>query len=122
MIVSALCWIAAAGLVVVGILAQVAPKLLARNYGLAVEAPYAIGFVRAAGARDRFLRFMLGAAIATSSLTMDFAFAIGGLALSLADLAISFYTGGRRVRPELGAHIAGAVLFAVILALLARSL
>jgi len=112
--------LAALGLLAVGIMAVLVPRLLAQSYGLPLQTGEGRGFVLATGVRDAILGALLLAAYVRGDRATLTAFAVGGLALSLADLAIAYFNGGRTLRREHGAHIAGAIGFAITLGALMR--
>lgn len=113
-----LCALAAAGLIAVGALALFSPERLARSYGVAVKNAPGIAFVRATGARDAIIGLLFAAAVYVQEYRALLALCGAGLLLSLADFSIAFAFNGRRFRSEFGAHIGGAIGFAVLLALL----
>lgn len=112
-----LCYLAALGLVSVGVLALFSPRRLARSYGVEVRDRASLVWVRAAGVRD----VALGLILAYFAFRQDFIeilfLCIIGFALAIADfvLAVSFT---RRLRSEHGAHLGGAIAFLVIIVLL----
>lgn len=112
--------LAALGLLAVGTMAVLVPQSLAQSYGLPLKSGEGRGFVLATGVRDAILGALLLAAYVRGDRATLVAFATGGLALSLADLAIAYVNGGRMLRREHGAHIAGAIGFAITLVALMR--
>jgi hypothetical protein len=112
-----LCGLAAAGLVVVGILALVTPKRLSRSYGVPVKEAGAIVYVRAVGARDLMLGVILASNVYLKDSVVLIVICAAGLLLSLADFFFAL-TAAQRLRSEHGAHLGGAIGFAVLLALL----
>ena len=115
-----LCLLAALGLLAVGIMAVLAPRSLAQSYGLALQPREGRGFVLATGVRDAILGALLLAFYVRGDRAALVAFALAGIALSLADLAIAFFNGGRTPRKEHGAHVAGAIGFTAMLIALIR--
>lgn len=116
-----LAYLAGIALLAVGAGALARPHGLAQSYGLPVEEPNGLNFVRATGARDVVLGAIL---IAVAYLHDPLALAVviaAGLALSLADFTIAFVGGGGIHRAHV-THIGGAIAFAVILALLLATL
>jgi hypothetical protein len=113
--------LASAGLLAVGGLALVAPSRLSKSYGVPVDDRNALAYVRATGARD----FALGGIFAANVCLQDsrslLILSVAGVALALSDFAIA-YTWARRFQSEHLAHLGGAFGFAVISALLARSI
>lgn len=112
-----LCTLAAIMLIAVGVLALIAPAMLSRSYGVPVEAPPALAYVRATGARDLILGAIFSANVYLHDGLVLFVLALGGIALSLADFSIAFGFA-RGFRSEQLAHIGGALGFALIAALL----
>lgn len=116
-----LCGLAAAGLLAVGILALLLPQRLSRSYGVPVKGAPAIDWVRATGARDTALGLIFASAVYLRDHRTLLILCLAGLALSLADFAIAFGAANKRVRSEHGAHIGGAIGFAVLVILLAQA-
>ena len=79
-------------------------------------------YVRATGARDCLLGLILIASAYLGDVLQLIIICSAGLVLSLADFLIAFFGTGRRMKPELLAHLAGIVGFGIILVLLAKSL
>ena len=117
-----LSYLAAIALLVIGALALVAPGILSQSYGVAVDDPRAFVYVRATGARDVLLGLILVASAYLGDILQLMIICSAGLVLSLADFLIAFLASGRRLAPQLFAHLGGIVGFAIILALLAESL
>lgn len=115
---SVLCWILAAGLVVVGVAGLFSPQTLARFYGLPVDGESAVGFVRAASIRDIIIGAVLAAALYYHDEPLILIIAIGGIVLSLADLSIAYRHSGKQFRREHGGHAAGAVAFVLVVAMI----
>lgn len=116
-----LCVLAAIGLLAVGALAIIAPMRLARSYGVGVDTPEALVYVRATGARDFILGLILAAAAYRGELPPLIYLCALGVLLSLADFALAF-AFARRFRSEHLAHLGGAAGFLVIIALLLHSM
>jgi hypothetical protein len=112
-----LCGLASALLIVVGVLALVAPQRLSKSFGAAVSERSALAFVRATGARDLALGAVFGAAVFLQDSLMLLVLALAGFALAFADFAIAYSTAGR-FRAEHAAHVVGMIGFAVIVAVL----
>jgi hypothetical protein len=111
-------WAIAVALVVVGICALVAPRALARAYGVAVEGHEAHGYVRATGIRDVALGVALGATAYFHYLPLLIVLAVAGIAVSVADLWIVWHHGGaRRMHPAHAIHASGVVAFVLIIAM-----
>jgi hypothetical protein len=112
-----LCYLAAPGLVAVGVLALVSPRRLSRSYGVEVRDRASLVWVRATGIRD----VAFGLVLAYIAFHQDFIevlfLCVLGFVLAVADffLAITF---ARRLRSEHGAHLGGAIAFLVIIILL----
>lgn len=114
MIVDALIWLAVAGLTGIGVGAVLAPVMLSRLYGAAVDDPNAIVFVRAAGIRDVLLAGVLAFAQARAfAPVVHVALAAGGL-LALGDFGLTLQAAGWHVRREHLTHLGGFVGFAII--------
>lgn len=114
-----LCGLAAIGLLSVGVLALLAPERLARSYGVPIKTVNARAFVRATGVRDVILGCLLASSVYVKDTFTLLLLCIAGLVLSLADFLIAFTTA-KRIQSEHGAHIGGAIGFAVLIALLLR--
>jgi hypothetical protein len=110
--------LAGAGLIVVGTLGIVLPGALAQSFGLPVDEQHALGFVRAAGVRDVALGAIVLTASLTAAVTVLFVAIAAGLLVSISDFVNAFYSGGRELHRQHLAHFGGAIVFAVILALL----
>ena len=122
MLAITLCYLAAIALLVIGLLALIAPAMLSQSYGVAVDDAKAFVYVRATGARDCLLGLILIASAYLGDVLQLIIICSAGLVLSLADFLIAFFGTGRRMKPELLAHLAGIVGFGIILVLLAKSL
>lgn len=112
-----LCYLAALGLVAVGVLGLFSPRRLSRSYGVEVRDRASLVWVRAAGVRDAGLGLIL-AYIAFNQDFVEILFICAiGFILAMADfmLAITFARG---LRSEHGAHLGGAIAFLVIIILL----
>lgn len=112
--------LAAFGLLGVGILAIVLPRKLSRSYGVEVSDRAAFVWVRATGARDIILGVILGITALVDATTLLLAVCAAGFVLSLVDLTLAI-TFARRLRSEHGAHIGGAIVFLVVVALILQS-
>lgn len=114
--------VAAAGLIAVGALGVVFPTPLAQSFGMPLNDKSAVVFVRATGVRDA----ALGALLLTASLRgAGIVLLVGIIAcllISVADFANAFFGGDRVLHRQHVVHVGGAVLFAVILALLIPAL
>jgi uncharacterized protein YjeT (DUF2065 family) len=112
-------WAIAVVLVVVGIYALVAPRALARAYGVAVEGHEAHGYVRATGIRDVALGVALGATAYFHYLPLLIVLSVAGIAVSVADLWIVWHHGGhaRRLHPAHAIHASGILAFVLIIAM-----
>lgn len=108
----------AAGLVVVGALGVVMPAALSQSFGLPVDDAHGAGFVRAASVRDMALGALILTASVSGAQTVLFVGICAGLLVSTADFVNVFYAGGRELHRQHITHAGGAVVFAVILALL----
>jgi hypothetical protein len=108
-------WIVAIALIVVGIVALLAPSALAGHYGVAVEGHGGAGFVRATGIRDVALGVILAATAYYHAMGLLVVFAIAGIAVSCADLFVAWHHGERRVRPAHAIHFGGIIAFVLIL-------
>lgn len=117
----ALCALGAAGLLILGGLALVAPERLAQSYGVPVHDRSALAFVRAAGTRDLIIGALLATNVYLQSLLMLAIICGCGVVLALADFLIAFSTA-REWRSQLSAHIGGAIGFAALVAVLLRAL
>ncbi len=120
MLAITLCYLAAFALLVIGVLALIAPATLSQSYGVAVDDAKAFVYVRATGARDCLFGLILIASAYLGDVLQLMIICSVGLMLSLADLLIAFFGSGRRMKPELLAHLAGIVGFGIILVLLAE--
>jgi Domain of unknown function (DUF4267) len=107
----------AAALVAVGLAALFAPHPVARLYGLPADGDAARGFVRATGIRDVVIGIVLAAAAYVRDVPLVVVVAVAGVAISVADAFIAYHSGGKRWRPEHGIHAAGAIAFALVLAM-----
>ncbi len=115
-----LCGLAAAGLLTVGVLAIFQPERLSRSYGVPVRSANSIAFVRATGVRDLLLGLILASNVYLKDAIALVLLCTAGLVLALADFSIA-YTTAKRLHSEHGAHIGGALGFAVLIVLLLRS-
>jgi Domain of unknown function (DUF4267) len=111
-----LCALAAIGLLVVGVLALLSPRRLARSYGVEVNDRAAFVWVRATGVRDIVLGIILASCAYLDDNPLLLLVCGAGLVLALADFALAV-TFSKRLRSEHGAHIGGAVAFLVIILL-----
>ena len=118
----ALCGLAAIGLLSIGTLALVSPERLSRSYGIPVQDPAGLAFVRATGARDLLIGLIFATGVYFQDALQLLILCAIGVLLSAADFTIAFFSNGRTMRSEYAAHIGGAVAFAVLIALLARQL
>ncbi len=111
-------WIVAVVLVLVGLYALVAPHAVSRGYGVHADGHDAHGYVRATGIRDIALGVLLGAVTYFHSLTLLIVFAVVGIVVSVADLAIVWHHAHeRRVHIAHGIHASGIVAFVLIIAM-----
>ncbi|MGB8908474.1 MAG: DUF4267 domain-containing protein [Candidatus Cybelea sp.] len=112
-------WAIAVVLVVVGIYALVAPRALARAYGVDVEGHEAHGYVRATGIRDVALGVALGATAYFHYLPLLIVLSVAGIAVSVADLWIVWHHGGhaRHLHPAHAIHASGILAFVLIIAM-----
>jgi hypothetical protein len=111
-------WAIAIVLVAVGVYALVAPRALARAYGVAVEGREAHGYVRAAGIRDVAFGIALGAAAYFHYVPLLIVLAVAGIAVSVADFWIVWHHGGaRRLHPAHAIHASGIVAFVLVIAM-----
>ena len=117
----ALCALAAAGLLAVGVLALLSPIRLARSYGVVAKDVSALAYVRATGARDTVLGAVFAFCVYRADVPVLLALSVAGLLLSLADFAIAFLAAKKTIRSEHGAHIGGAIGFIVLIVLLAQT-
>ncbi len=117
-----LAYLAGIGLVAVGIGALLRPAGLAHSYGLPVESPNGLSFVRAAGVRDIVLGLILIAAAYLQNVDQIIVVVAAGLVLSLADFTIAFAGNGGRIHRQHVTHAGGAIAFAVILVMLISSI
>ncbi len=109
-------------MVAVGIGALLRPAGLAHGYGLPVEEPNGLSFVRATGTRDVVIGAILIAVAYLRSLEVLIVVVAAGLVLSLADFMIAFVGNGGRIHRQHVTHVGGAIAFAVILVLLITSI
>lgn len=113
-----LAWVIAIVLVLVGIYALVAPRPLARAYGVAAEGHDAHGYVRASGIRDVAFGVALGAAAYFHSLPLLIVLAGVGIAVSVVDLWIVWHHGhAKRLHAAHAIHASGIVAFILVIAM-----
>lgn len=93
------------------------PRGAARWYGLTADGDSAHAFVRAAALRDLAIGVVLGAAAYFHDVAVTIVVAIAGIVLAIGDFAIAYHASGRRVRREHASHFAGALAFALVLAM-----
>ncbi len=87
----------------------VAPRALARNYGLPVDAPDQIAYLRALGARDAVLGLLI-ASFASGRTPAPLAATLALSALvGAADFALVLGARGRSAAPNLLVHGGGAI-------------
>ena len=110
--------IAAAGLLVVGVLGLVLPAPLAQSFGMALSDRSAAVFVRATAVRDVALGAIVLAASLRGKGDVLLVAVIACLIISLADFVNAYFGGNRVLHREHVVHVGGAALFAAILALL----
>jgi hypothetical protein len=108
-------WAIAIVLVAVGLYALVAPRPLARQYGVAVEGHAAAGFVRATGIRDIALGVVLGATAYFHALALMIVIAAVGVIVSVADFWIAWHHGHQRLHAAHGIHASGVIAFLLII-------
>jgi Domain of unknown function (DUF4267) len=96
-----------AALVAIGGTAVAAPRFAAAQYGIGVEDPDALAFVRAAGARDA----ALGLAILANRGGARRATLVSAALIGIADAAI--LTARRGPRSQLAAHLGGFAALAL---------
>jgi len=105
-------------LVAVGLAALLAPRWLARHYGVSVEGHRELGFVRATGIRDISIGVVLAAAAYLHALSLLIVLAVVGIAVSITDLLILSHHGGvRRFHPAHAVHASGIVAFVLVIAM-----
>jgi len=109
--------IVAAALILVGLWALFDPRRMSNAYGLPADGSHAHGFTRATGVRDLIIGLVLGTAVVLHDLPFIAVLAAAGIVLSIADFAIAYNGGGRRLRPAHGNHAAGAIAFILVLAM-----
>jgi hypothetical protein len=117
MILTTLCVLAAAALVILGIAALVNPMGMAHFYGLPVEADHAIGFVRSTASRDLIIGLVLGAAIYYQYWPLIDVLLAAGILLSAGDFWIAYHAAGKRFHRAHGIHAAGIAAFILVLAM-----
>jgi hypothetical protein len=110
--------IAGAGMVAAGALGFFFPGSGAQSFGLPTEDRNGLGFVRATAVRDVALGAVTLAASLRGAGDVLLVAVCCGLAISLLDFLNAFYTGGRELHRQHVVHVAGAALFAAVLALL----
>lgn len=114
--------IAGAGMIAAGALGFAFPRPLSQSFGLPAEEPNALGFVRATAVRDIALGAITLAASLRGAGDVLLVAVICGLGISLLDFLNAYYTGGRELHRQHIVHVAGAALFAAVLALLLQQL
>jgi hypothetical protein len=112
--------IAAAAIAAVGILGVLFPSPLAHSFGTPLQDRAATVFVRATAVRDVALGAVLMACALRGSRAALLTAVIACLLISLADFANALFGGDRVLHRQHVVHVAGAALFAAILALLAQ--
>ena len=117
MILTTICVLAAAALVILGIAALVNPMGMAHFYGLPVEADHAIGFVRSTASRDLIIGLVLGAAIYYQYWPLIDVLLAAGILLSAGDFWIAYHAAGKRFHRAHAVHAAGIVAFVLVLAM-----
>lgn len=104
-------------LVGVGTLGAAFPAALSAGFGIPVEDPRAVAYVRASGTRDVAIgAITLAAALRGDGDVLAVALALG-IAVSAADFLTVFFAAGRHLRVQHLAHAGGAAAFAIALAL-----
>jgi hypothetical protein len=114
MIVTALIWLAVAGLAGIGVAALAAPRELSQLYGTPVRETNAIAFVRATGVRDVLLAGILAFAQAGAFAPVATVTCAAGALLAAADFVLTLGAADGRLRREHLSHIGGFVGFALI--------
>lgn len=115
-VVFILTWIVAIGLACIGLYSLLAPRALARHYGVAVEHHTGEGYVRATGVRDLALAIVLGAIAYTHATPLLIVFAIVAIVVSLVDLLVVRSHGGHRgMHHSHAIHASGIIAFILIL-------
>jgi ABC-type Fe3+ transport system permease subunit len=109
-----LAWLIAIVLVAVGIYALLAPRAVARHYGISVEGDREAAYVRATGIRDVALGIVLGATAYYRIAPLVIVLASVGIVVSVADLWLVWHHGGHR-RPQAAHAIHGSGIVAFIL-------
>jgi|SRR5690348_13118971 len=111
-----LAWIVAIGLACIGLYSLLAPRVLARHYGVSVEHHTSEGYVRATGVRDIALGVILGAIAYTHATLLLVIFAIVAIVVSLVDLfVVKSHGGHQRMHHSHAIHASGIVAFILIL-------
>lgn len=104
-------------LVGIGGLGTAFPAALSAGFGIPVDEPRAVAYVRASGTRDVAIGgITLAAALRGDGDVLAVALALG-VAISAADFVTVFFAAGRRLRVQHLAHAGGAAAFSIALAL-----
>lgn len=110
-------WAIAAVLIVAGVYALLAPHVVARFYGVAVEGHRETAYVRATGIRDVAIGVALGATAYFHFLPLLLVLAVIGIVVSVADLWIVMHHGAHRTHAAHAIHASGIVAFVLIIAM-----
>jgi ABC-type Fe3+ transport system permease subunit len=111
-------WFIAIVLVAVGLYALLAPRALARHYGVCVEDNRGAAYVRATGIRDVAIGIVLAATAYLYVLPLLIVVAAVGIIVSVVDLWVVARHGGRQ-RPHTAhaVHASGIVAFILVIAM-----
>lgn len=111
-------WLIAIVLVAVGLYALLAPRAVARNYGVPVEGDRETAYVRATGIRDVAIGVVLAATAYFHVMPLLIVVAAVGIVVSIADLWVVVRHGGaHRPHAAHAVHASGIVAFVLVIAM-----
>ena len=111
-------WLIAGVLVAVGLYALLAPRGIARHYGVPVEGDRETAYVRATGIRDVAIGVILAAVAYFHAIPLLIVVAALGIVVSIADLwVVARHGGGHRPHAAHAVHASGIVAFVLVIAM-----
>ena len=111
-------WLIAIVLVAIGLYALLAPRAVARHYGVPVEGDRETAYVRATGIRDVAIGVVLAATAYFHVMPLLIVVAAVGIVVSIADLWVVVRHGGaHRPHAAHAVHASGIVAFVLVIAM-----